>query len=102
MSAWGGREVPGLDFETELAYPHDATADAVAAIEVLFAMATRYEELWNGDPARLRAEQAAWHHVWTQKLDARRQSRGLPSIDPPSIDPCDHVWPVAPAYPPAA
>jgi DNA polymerase-3 subunit epsilon len=81
----------------ELTHPHDAREDAVAAIEVLFAMATRYEELWNGDPVGLHAEQAAWHRAWAQQLDARRQSRGLPSIDPR-----DHVWPVAPAYPPAA
>lgn len=82
----------------ELARPHDATADAVAAVEVLFAMALRHGELWEGDPNRLHADQVSWHRAWSQQYDSRRCAQGLLPVDPR-----DHLWPLAPAVlPPAA
>jgi DNA polymerase-3 subunit epsilon len=76
----------------ELDRPHDATADALAAIEVVFAMAQRYPELGAGDPAALHGEQVQWHRTSTGRYDEWRLSQGL---DP--VDPRDYVWPVAPA-----
>jgi DNA polymerase III subunit epsilon len=82
----------------ELARPHDATADAVAAIEVLFAMAMQYDELWGADPCRLHAQQVGWHRACAEQFDDLRRARGLVPADPR-----DRVWPVAPAaLPPAA
>jgi DNA polymerase III subunit epsilon len=81
----------------ELASPHDATADTVAAIEVLFAMALRHEELWVGDLGRLHAAQMSWHRAWTERHEAWRVSQGMAALDPR-----DHVWPVAPASVPSS
>jgi DNA polymerase III subunit epsilon len=82
----------------ELSRPHDATADAVAAVEVVFAMAVRYRALWETDLAQLHADQMAWHRAWAQICDGWRLSQGLGAVDPR-----EYMWPVAPAVlPPAA
>ncbi len=82
----------------EITRAHDATADAIASIEVLFAMAVRHEPLWRGDAASLHFEQIRWHREWSEGYDGWRRSQGLVPIDPR-----DHLWPVVPVeLPPAA
>ena len=81
----------------EIAKAHDAWADATASIEVLFALALRYDALWECDLARLHDHQIDWHREWTESYDSWRRSEGLMPIDPR-----DYVWPVAPAVLPAA
>ena len=77
---------------------HDASADAIASVEVLFALAARYEALWECDLAQLHENQARWHRAWAQGYDGWRISQGMIPIDPR-----DYEWPVAPvALPPAA
>ena len=82
----------------EIGNAHDAWADAVASVEVLFALAARYEALSECDLALLHESQARWHREWAQGHDGWRISQGkIP------IDPRDYEWPVAPvALPPAA
>lgn len=82
----------------EITHAHDATADAIASIEVLFAMAVRYETLWTGDAASLHLEQVRWHREWSEGHDGWRRTQGLVPTDPR-----DHLWPLVPIeLPPAA
>lgn len=81
----------------EMGQAHDAAADATASIEVLFALAVRYEELWECDLMRLHREQIDWHRTWTQSYDSWRKAEGMIPIDPR-----DYLWPVAPLVLPAA
>ncbi len=81
----------------ELGKAHDAWADATASIEVLFALAARYDALWECDLDQLHNDQMDWHRAWTESYDSWRVSEGLTPIDPR-----DYVWPVAPAALPAA
>jgi DNA polymerase III subunit epsilon len=77
---------------------HDASADAVASVEVLYALAARYEALWACDLAQLHENQARWHRGWARGYDEWRISQGMIPIDPR-----DYEWPVAPvALAPAA
>jgi len=81
----------------EIGNAHDASADATASIEVLFALALRYDALWGCDLARLHLDQIDWHREWAESYDSWRLAEGMiPS------DPRDYVWPVAPAVLPAA
>ena len=81
----------------EIGNAHDASADATASIEVLFALALRYDVLWGCDLARLHHDQIDWHRDWTESYDSWRLAEGMiPSA------PRDYVWPVAPAVLPAA
>jgi DNA polymerase III subunit epsilon len=84
-------------YEIEIGKAHDAWADATASIEVLFALAVRYDALWECDLARLHDDQIDWHREWTESCDSWRLSEGLMPIDPR-----DYVWPVALAVLPAA
>jgi DNA polymerase-3 subunit epsilon len=70
---------------------HDAAADAIASIEVLFALALRYDALWDCDLVGLHHDQVDWHRDWTERYDQWRLSEGMIPIDPR-----DYVWPVAP------
>lgn len=82
----------------EIHRAHDASADAVASIEVLLALAQRYETLREYDVARLHEDQIVWHRDWTNACDEWRIAQGKVPTDPR-----DYVWPVAPAaLPPAA
>src|ERR1700683_1876606 len=84
----------GIPFENA----HDASADAIASVQVLFALAERFEEVRGTDLGRLHAEQILWHRAWTEDMDDWRVSQGMIRMDPR-----DFVWPVAPAVmPPAA
>jgi len=71
---------------------HDATADAIASVEVLFAMAERFRELQESDLYELHRSQIAWHREWTERQDEWRVSQELIPFDPR-----EYVWPVAPA-----
>jgi DNA polymerase-3 subunit epsilon len=77
---------------------HDATADAVASLQVLSAMAARFGTLRLGAPGELHAAQVHWHRQWACGYDVWRMTQGLIRIDPR-----DYVWPVAPVsvYPAA-
>jgi DNA polymerase-3 subunit epsilon len=77
---------------------HDAWADAIASVEVLLALAARFETLSASDLAQLHENQACWHRQWTRGYDGWRISQGMIPIDPR-----DYEWPIAPvALPPAA
>jgi DNA polymerase III subunit epsilon len=84
-------------YGVEIGKAHDAWADATASIEVLFALAARYDALWECDLAQLHNDQIDWHRAWTQSYDSWRLSEGLVAIDPR-----DYVWPVASVVLPAA
>lgn len=85
-------------YEVELEGAHDAWADAVASVGVLFALAARYDAVRQTDVVRLHEAQIEWHRKWTEDCEAWRTGQGMPPTDPR-----DYVWPVAPlALPPAA
>jgi DNA polymerase-3 subunit epsilon len=85
-------------YEVELEGAHDAWADAVASVRVLFALANHYAALRAADVARLHEAQIEWHREWTEDCEAWRLGQGMPPTDPR-----DYVWPVASeALPPAA
>ncbi len=86
-------ELYGIDITNA----HDASADAIASVEVLFALAARYEALWECDLARLHENQARWHRAWARGYDEWRISQGMIPIDPR-----DYEWPVAPVALPSA
>ena len=71
---------------------HDASADAIASVEVLYALAHRYGELSGIDLGQLYDDQILWHRRWTQEHDVWRLSQGMAAVDPR-----DYLWPVAPA-----
>ena len=86
-------ELYGID----IANAHDASADAIASVEVLFALAARYEALWECDLTELHEKQARWHRGWAHGYDEWRISQGMIPIDPR-----DYEWPVAPVALPGA
>jgi len=81
----------------EIGHAHDAAADATASIEVLFALAVRYDALWYCDLTQLHSDQIDWHREWTEVYDSWRLAEGMVPIDLR-----DYEWPVAPAVLPAA
>ena len=81
----------------EIENAHDASADAIASVEVVLALAARHEALWWSGLAQLHDDQIGWHREWTQGYDAWRLSEGMIPTDPR-----DYAWPVAPAVLPAA
>jgi DNA polymerase III subunit epsilon len=76
---------------------HDASADAIASIRVLLALAMQHKELRDADPADLHRAQIGWHREWAESYDDWRSMKGMAPIDPR-----DYVWPVAPQVLPAA
>ncbi len=84
-------------YGVELANAHDATADAIASLRVVFAMAGRYGTLRLGALGELHASQVRWHRQWARGYDVWRTGQGLIPIDPR-----DYMWPVAPVMHPAA
>jgi DNA polymerase-3 subunit epsilon len=87
-------EVYGVGIE----HAHDASADAIASVDVLLALATRHEALWEADLAQLHEDQIRWHREWVEAYDGRRLSPGRVAADPG-----DPSWPIASAaLPPAA
>lgn len=79
-------------YEVELDGAHDALADAVASVRVLFALAARHDALRGADVTRLHEAQIEWHRQWTEECAAWRAGQGMLPTDPR-----DYVWPVAPA-----
>jgi DNA polymerase-3 subunit epsilon len=76
----------------EFARAHDAAADAVASVEVLYALAMRWDELCDADLGVLHRSQIEWHRHWAERHDEWRMANEMIPIDPR-----DYVWPVAPA-----
>jgi DNA polymerase-3 subunit epsilon len=76
---------------------HDASADAIASVKVLLALAARYKELRDAEPSALHVLEIGWHYEWAQSYDQWRSGKGMAPMDPR-----DYVWPVAPAVAPAA
>jgi DNA polymerase-3 subunit epsilon len=74
---------------------HEATADAVASVKVLLALAARFNELADADPAALHEAEIGWHLEWAEGYDEWRLGRGMTPMDRR-----DFVWPVAPAVVP--
>ncbi len=70
---------------------HDAWADAVASVRVLFALADQYPMLRGADLVQLHGAQIRWHREWTQECEEWRATQGKVPIDPR-----DYLWPVAP------
>ncbi len=84
-------------YGVDIGNAHDASADAIASIRVLLALAAQYKELRDGDLSQLHVAQVGWHREWAESYDGWRSGKGM---DP--IDPRDYVWPVAPQVLPAA
>jgi DNA polymerase III subunit epsilon len=86
------------EYGIDIGNAHDATADAIASLEVVFSLARRHTALWTGDLAQLHADQIRWHRHWARGYDGWRLAQGMIPIDPR-----DYVWPVSSAIlPPAA
>jgi DNA polymerase-3 subunit epsilon len=84
-------------YGADIGNAHDARADAIASMNVLFALASRRRELREADPRALHRAQVLWHRQWVRRCDDRRLSEGTIALDPR-----DYVWPVAPPVAPAA
>jgi DNA polymerase-3 subunit epsilon len=80
-----------VHYGVELQGAHDAWADAVAAVRVLFALAARHDDLRVANVARLYEAQIEWHRQWTADCEAWRLGQGMPPTDPR-----DFLWPIAP------
>jgi DNA polymerase-3 subunit epsilon len=84
----------GVEFEQA----HDAWADALASVQVLFAMADCFPGLREEDLGTLHEDQVRWHREWTEQQEGWRLAEGMAPLDPR-----DYSWPLAPAVlPPAA
>jgi DNA polymerase-3 subunit epsilon len=75
---------------------HDAVADAVASVEVLFALAARFALLGETEPIDLHRAQIEWHREWAESYDDWRVGQGMSPMDRR-----DFIWPVASAVVPA-
>ncbi|MEU8531384.1 MULTISPECIES: 3'-5' exonuclease [Streptomyces] len=83
-------------YEVELTGAHDAAADAVAALDVVRAVARRFSSrLERLTPAELHARQAVWHAAQARGLQAWFTRNGTPEL----VDP---AWPLRPEIPAAA
>jgi DNA polymerase III subunit epsilon len=69
---------------------HDAGGDATASAFVLLAMAEKYPEVADSDPAALFEQQAQWHREWAEHYDEWSRGAGRRGIDPG-----DFVWPIS-------
>ena len=69
---------------------HDASADAIASVGVILALAARFKELRDADPCTLHEGQIGWHREWAESYDKWRLGKGLAPIDQR-----DFLWPVA-------
>ncbi len=75
----------------EIERAHDASSDAIASLEVVFALASRYDALQRCDLVRLHDDQIGWHREWAEEYDGWRLSQGMIPIDP-----LDYEWPLVP------
>ncbi len=67
---------------------HTAVGDAVAAVQVLLAQATRFPRLGLMTLPSLQRRQAEWHELWCDEASARRRAEGREVL---VAD--DHAWP---------
>jgi DNA polymerase-3 subunit epsilon len=95
----GPRKLTNLceHYGVPLGHAHDASADAIASVGVLFAMAEGYPEVGERELQNLHHDQIEWHRRWARDCDEYRFSQRRRPLDPR-----DYVWPVAPAVLPAA
>jgi DNA polymerase-3 subunit epsilon len=84
-------------YGVDIGHAHDASADALASIRVLLALAMRYKPLRDASLESLHLSQITWHREWAESFDGWRSKKGMAPIDPR-----DYVWPVAPQVLPAA
>lgn len=77
-------EVWAPDFELEA---HDALADTVGAVHVARALAERFPEVGELDPAELHQVQAGWYSAWVDDFNAYRIRKGQDPIP-------DGGWPL--------
>jgi DNA polymerase III subunit epsilon len=85
-------------YGVEIGRAHDAWADALASVQVLFAFATRFPGVRARDLGRLHEDQVRWHREWTADQEGWRLAQGMIPLDRRA-----YLWPVAPAMlPPAA
>ena len=63
----------------EIERAHDASVDAIASLEVLFALASRYDALRESDLVRLHDDQICWHREWGRGV---RRVAALAGHDP--------------------
>jgi DNA polymerase III subunit epsilon len=87
----GSRTLAALcsHYGVTIEHAHDASADAVASVEVLLALAARYKELRDADLGALHDGQIGWHREWAEGYDKWRTGKGMAPIDPR-----DHFWPL--------
>ena len=78
----------------EIGNAHDATADAIASVEVVFAMAARYDARLGRDSASSTPRRLGGTGSGRRVYDVWRMVQGMIPIDPR-----DYVWPVAPRQP---
>lgn len=76
-------------YDIEFLAAHDATADAIASVEVIYAMAHQCDELRAMDLDLLHRAQIGWHRTWAEEHDAWRISNDMMPVDP-----LDYVWPL--------
>jgi len=79
-----------LEYGVELDAAHDAEADALAAIEVVMAIAQRYPEVGDTSPGDLHPLQVQWHREWATEFDGYVRGKGEKPLDP-----SDYVWPIS-------
>ncbi len=84
-------------YGVDIGNAHDASADALASIRVLLALAMRYKELRDMNLSELHLSQVGWHREWAESYDQWRSGKGMMPIDPR-----DYIWPLAPQMLPAA
>ncbi len=73
-----------------LSNAHDASADAIASVGVIFAVADRFEAVGECGLERLHVDQITWHREWAQDYDAWRFTQSMIPLDPR-----EYLWPVA-------
>jgi DNA polymerase III subunit epsilon len=78
-------------YGVDIGNAHDASADAIASVKVLLALAAQYKELRDSELSELHEAQVSWHREWAQSYDQWRSSKGMAPMDRR-----DYVWPVAP------
>ena len=79
--------------------PHEASADARAAVGVLRAMCARFPIVGYAAPSLLHRWQMAWHRQWAAEYSRWRQDNGLAPLAPDEFE-----WPIAvpPLQPPTS
>jgi DNA polymerase-3 subunit epsilon len=80
-----------VEYDVTLGAPHEAAADAEAAVDVTMAMGRRFADLADRSVLELHRAQVAWHEEWMTRFEAWRRSEGLASLDPREF-----WWPIAP------